>query len=59
MSDFTVPTLSLSNSRAKKQHNYSVPTRDFGQKSSNYFQQTNLPNNYEVRYMNYESNQPQ
>lgn len=53
MQDFTVPTLSLSNSRSKKQHNYSVPTRDYAQKSSNYTQQAPLPANYEVKYMNY------
>lgn len=59
MQDFTVPTLSLSNSRSKKQHNYSVPTRDYAQKSSNYTQQASLPANYEVKYMNYEPYQPQ
>ena len=59
MQDFTVPTLSLSSSRAKRQHNNSVPTRDFGQKSSSYTHQSSLPANYEVKYMNYEQYQPQ
>ena len=59
MQDFTVPTLSLSSSRAKRQHNSSVPTRDYGQKSSSYAQQSSLPPNYEVKYMNYEQYQPQ
>jgi len=59
MQDFTVPTLSLSGSRAKKQHNYSVPTRDYGQRSSSITHQSSLPPNYEVKYMNYEQYQPQ
>lgn len=59
-SNFTVPTLSLSNSRAKKQYTTSIPTRDYSQ--------TNLTSNYrppspysknDRRYTPFESSFPQ
>lgn len=33
---FTVPTLSLTNSRGRKQHSTLVPTRDYSQILANY-----------------------
>lgn len=55
MSDFTVPTLSLSGSRAKRQSNSSVPTRDQTQMPHSYPYQSGLSYNHESKYMNYES----
>ena len=43
--NFTVPTLSLSSSRAKKQPGSSVPTRDYSQYTQSYsYQEQNEPN---------------
>ena len=42
MQDFTVPTLSLSGSRAKKQHNNPVPTRDQHQFHTYHSYQSNI-----------------
>ena len=46
MSDFTVPTLSLSGSRAKRQSSTTVPTRDQAQIPSSYPYQSGISFNH-------------
>ena len=59
MSDFTVPTLSLSGSRAKRQNNLSIPTRDQAQMSYSNQYQSGMAYNYESKYNQRELQQPQ
>jgi hypothetical protein len=59
MEQFTVPTLSLSGSRAKKHHNTSVPTRDYSQLAASHAHQTSLQGHHDSRYLHYEHYQAQ
>jgi len=48
--NFTVPTLSLSSSRAKKQTGSSIPTRDYSQYVHSQSYQLQNDNNFDNRY---------
>lgn len=58
MQDFTVPALSLSSSRAKKQYVSPAPTRDYSQLPPTYSQAPSRPINQE-RYLQSEHYLPQ
>ena len=59
MENFTVPTLSLSSSRSRRQVNTSVPTRDYGQIGPSRVNQSSSIINQSSRYQTYEYYQPQ